>query len=271
MQTSAWRTYFESNLQRPEAIVPEALDDVSEPLRTELVRSLQIFQAGETGEGRIVAQAARQPGAGKDPDFVEALRLYIAEEGRHARELGRLVRALGGEPAHTHPSADRFRTVRRLIGFRTKMMVLAGAEVVGGVFYELLARRAGSAALSRTLRVIVAEERAHLLFQRDYFQGLASSNAMRTAYQTALRSVVVLELGYFAADHRLLLRALDTSPRELWEASNALLAWLDDARLEDLAPRPRRSVSPFVWAELGPATRAMPPPHAEEEHRDAVA
>jgi hypothetical protein len=249
MQTSAWRRYFESNLHRPEAIVPAALDDVSEPLRTALVRSLRIFQAGETGEGRIVAEAARQPGAGQDPDFVEALRLYIAEEGRHARELGGLVRALGGEPAHTHPSAARFRAVRRLIGFRTKMMVLAGAEVVGGVFYDLLVRRAGSAALSRTLGVIVEEERAHLLFQRDYFQVSASSPAMRAAYDAALRSVVVLELGYFTAEHRSLLRALDTSPRELWDASNALLAWLDEARLDDVLPAPRRSIRPFAWAE----------------------
>jgi hypothetical protein len=249
MQTSAWRRYFESNLHRAEAIIPTTLDDVSEPLRTELVRSLQIFQAGETGEGRIVAQAARQSGPGHDADFVEALRLYIAEEGRHARELGRLVKALGGEPAHTHPSADRFRAVRRLIGFRTKMMVLAGAEVVGGVFYDLLARRAGCAALSRTLGIVVAEERAHLIFQRDYFQGLASSPAMRAAYHAALRSIVVLELGYFAADHRSLLRALDTSPGELWDASNALLAWLEEARLEDVMPSSRRSVRPFAWAE----------------------
>jgi hypothetical protein len=251
MQTSAWRRYFESNHHRAEAIVPASLGEVREPLRTELVRSLQIFQAGETGEGRIVAEAARQPGAGQDPDFVEALRLYIAEEGRHARELGRLVRALGGEPAHTHPSADRFRAVRRLIGFRTKMMVLAGAEVVGGVFYDLLARRAGCPALSRALRVIVDEERAHLLFQRDY------SPAMRAAYHAALRSIVVLELGYFAADHRSLLRALDTSPRELWSTSNAWLAWLEDARVEDLASGRRRSVSPFIWAELVPAIAVL--------------
>lgn len=249
MQTSAWRRYFESNLDRPDAIVPQTLDDVREPLRTELVRSLRIFQAGETGEGRIVAEAARQPGAGQDADFVEALRMYIAEEGRHARELGRLVRAFGGAPAHTHPSADRFRAVTGLLGFRTKMMVLAGAEVVGGVFYDLLARRAGCPALTRTLRVIIDEERAHLLFQRDYFEKLASSPAIRAAYQATLRSVVALELGYFAADHRSLLRALDTSPREVWDASNTLLAWLEDARMEDLTLRRRRCVSPFIWAE----------------------
>lgn len=248
MQNTAWRRYFESNLHRPDAIVPAMLDGIAEPLRSELIRSLRIFQAGETGEGRIVAEAAREGGAHHDGDFVEALRLYIAEEGRHAKELGKLVRALGGEPSHTHPSAERFRAVRRLIGFRTKMMVLAGAEVVGGVFYELLATRSGSPALGRTLRVIVKEERAHLLFQRDYFHGLAATRAERLAYDAALRSVVMLELGYFAAEHRSLLRALETSPRELWVATKALLAWLETARLEDVAGRVR-SLQPFAWAE----------------------
>lgn len=248
MHNPAWRRYFESNLHRSDAIVPAAIDGIPEPLRGELVRSLRIFQAGETGEGRIVAQTARQPESQGDPDFVEAMRLYIAEEGRHAKELGRLVRALGGKPAHTHPSADRFRVARSLFGFRTKMMVLAGAEVVGGVFYDLLATRSGSPALSRTLRVIVHEERAHLLFQRDYFNGIARSEAERAAYHAALRGTVVLALGYFTVEHRSLLRALDTSLLELWSATNTLLAWLEHARVEDFAPRPR-SVQPFAWAE----------------------
>ncbi|NUO48822.1 MAG: hypothetical protein HOV80_08200 [Polyangiaceae bacterium] len=249
MQNAAWRSYFESNLHRPGALVPENLSAIPEPLRSDLVRSLRIFQAGETGEGRIVAEAARQPGSRHDADFVEALRMYVAEEGRHARELGLLVRALGGEPSHTHPSAERFRTVRRLIGFRTKMMVLAGAEVVGGVFYDLVARHAGCAALSRVLGVIVREERAHLVFQRDYFEAIAPGPATRMAYHAALRSVVMLELGYFAVEHRALLRALDTSPQDLVRACNDQLEWLSGARVEDFARSPRQSLRPFAWAE----------------------
>ncbi len=248
MQNAAWRSYFESNLHRPDPLVPEALS-VPAALRAELVDSLRIFQAGETGEGRVVAEAARQPDSKHDADFVEALRLYVAEEGRHARELGRLVRALGGEPAHTHPSAERFRVVRRLIGFRTKMMVLAGAEVVGGVFYDLLARRADCEVLSRVLRVIVHEERAHLVFQRDYFEAIAEGPAARAAYHAALRSVVLLELGYFTVEHRALLRALDTSPGDLLRAANDLFAWLDGARVEDFMRTPGRSLRPFAWAE----------------------
>ncbi len=250
MQNAAWRAYFESNLHRPDAVVPSITDALSGPLRAELVRSLRIFQAGETGEGRIVAEARRQPGAVHDADFAESLRLYIAEEGRHAKELGRLVRALGGEPTHTHPSADRFRAVRRLVGFRTKMMVLAGAEVVGGVFYDVVARRAGSRTLAEVRGVIVREERAHLVFQRDYFEAIASGPAERAAYVAALRSVVLLELGYFVAEHRSLLRALDASPLELARAVADLFDWLAETRVEDLAPKPRRaSLRPFGWAE----------------------
>ena len=261
MQNRVWRRYFESNLHRPESLVPETIDNIAEPLRAELVRSLRVFQAGEIGEGRIVAQAAREGGARHDADFVEGLRLYIAEEGRHARELGLLVRALGGEPCHTHPSAARFQAVRRVFGFRTKMMVLAGAEVVGEVFYDLLAQRAGSVVITRVLSRIVQEERAHLVFQRDYFASLATTPIARAAYHAALRGMVALELGYFAAEHRGLLRALETSPRDLWEASNGLLRWLEHARVEDLevhaarrragddaSPRERsRSLQPFAW------------------------
>lgn len=248
MQSTAWRHYFESNLHRPDALIPDAFDDIPSPLRAELARSLRIFQAGETGEGRIVAQAARD-GARHDADFVEALRRYIAEEGRHARELGKLVRALGGEPCHTHPSADRFRAARRLFGFRTKMLVLAGAEVVGGVFYDLLATRVASPALSRTLRVIVREERAHLLFQRDYFADMTPTPASRAAFAALLRGVATLALGVFAAEHRGLLRVLDTAPRALLDAANAELSRLEGARLEDLTRRSPRSLQPFGWAE----------------------
>ncbi len=250
MQTRAWRDYFEANESRPARTVHATVDDVPPQLRRLLARSLQIFQAGETGEGRIVAQARRVSGSAAssatqvvDDDFVEALRLYIAEEGRHARELGALVRALGGEPSPRHRSADRFRAARSAIGFRTKMMVLAGAEVVGGVFYDVLAARAGCRAVTRTLGTIVAEERAHLVFQRDYFESLAGRAggprvraAARFGFIAALRVTVLAELCYFAFEHRALLRALDVAFVDLLRACEDLLAWLDATALDDLLP-----------------------------------
>jgi hypothetical protein len=250
MQTRAWRRYFEANADRPATVLFPIIDDVPPHLVRLLARSLQIFQAGETGEGRIVAEARRLGSATEDDDFVEGLRLYIAEEGRHARELGALVRALGGRASPSHPSADRFRFARRALGFRTKMMVLAGAEVVGGVFYDVLARRGGCRALTRTLDTIVAEERAHLVFQRDYFQALAG----RRVFDAALRVTVLAELSYFALEHRQLLRALGVTFGDLLAACEDLLGWLDGVTLADLAPKTRSVpstplASRVVWDE----------------------
>lgn len=229
MQNHLWQRHFERNETRPDLLVPPTPIDLPEEMKDPVIASLRTFQAGETGEGRVVAQARAAMGAA-EPAFAEAMRLYIAEEGRHARELGLLLRALGARRAASVPAASVFRVARGVIGFRTKMAILTAAEVVGIVYYDLLAERVPSPALRRVVRVIVAEERAHVVFQRDFFAsqvdgiggGRSVGRLARGALGLALSAAVTAALAVFVADERALLRALGVSPLDVARRAHAV-------------------------------------------------
>ena len=127
---SRWKAHFERNRHRPLPPTVEAVD-LPSVVASLLARSLARFQIGETGEGRIVGAVARSRMAGIDDDYRRALALFIAEEGRHARILAGLVRALGGELLGTTWTERTFVRVRRLAGIRFKLLVMFAAEVVG--------------------------------------------------------------------------------------------------------------------------------------------
>lgn len=133
-------------------------------LREPLIVALRAFQQGETGEGRVIAQAGRHHGA----ELESIVRLYIAEEGRHARELGLMLRALGAPAQPKVALAGAFAAARSLAGFSGKMAVLTAAEIVGGAVYGLLARHLPYPSIARGLRTIAEEESVHLEFQRHY-------------------------------------------------------------------------------------------------------
>jgi hypothetical protein len=256
MNTRSWLDHFRRNEHRTPAGLagPIALP---ERLRAPLARALRTFQAGETGEGRIVHQArAAAPG---DVEFQEALRLYIAEEGRHAKELGMLVRALGGAEHAPVATARAFELARRAIGFWTKMAILTAAEVVGIVFYDLLAERVPNAGLSAVVARISHEERAHLLFQRDAFAAWARGGVAPRAHEAfvtvALAAATAAAIGVFAIDQRALLSELGVGPRELGERTRAVARWVfetpsDANRLTPSASaEPSRGASPFGWLD----------------------
>lgn len=168
MNSEAWLGYF-SNNQREDAAVPQSCGgELSAELRAELAQSIARFQLGEVSGGRIAheVETARDPAL--DPATRRAIQLYVLEEGRHARELYLLLRALGGTPLEHHWSSDWFRRVRRCLGLRTKLVTMAVAEVVGIVYYAALRDRVGCAVTRRVLGVIAREEKRHLDFQAEW-------------------------------------------------------------------------------------------------------
>jgi diacylglycerol kinase len=134
--------------------------------RTAISKSLQEFQLGETGEGsHIMRQAQRQAARDGDREYLVALRLFIAEEIRHSRELKAFMDANGIPVVKRTPADSVFRLVRRLAGLELSIAVLVGAEIVAKVYYLGLARATGSAVLQRTCRQILKDEVDHVHFQ----------------------------------------------------------------------------------------------------------
>src|SRR6478735_1084578 len=97
VRTSAeWIDYFAANAadRRP---VPWATGaGVADAELAEIAASLRGWQLGETSDGAHLMTAARHyaESAG-DPHFVVAVRLFIAEEQRHGRDLGRFLDLAG--------------------------------------------------------------------------------------------------------------------------------------------------------------------------------
>jgi hypothetical protein len=200
----AWRDEFEIRARRP---LPP-IDDTTEipvPWRAPLAASLAVFQVGEAGEGRIAREidGARLPAI--DDDYRAALKLFVREEGRHARILAVAVRALGRQTIDRQWTERLFQGARRLMGLRLKILVLLSAELVGGAMYGALAARLPDGALARALRQIGADEDRHLAFHVDFLRRTTCRAAVVPAWLGigAAAAVVVLW------DHRRTLRALD--------------------------------------------------------------
>src|SRR5262245_10315299 len=93
--------------------------------RQVLLPSLQDFQLGESSEGRHgMARAEAYGDRIGDPHYVHAIRLFFAEENRHADYLACYLRLHGAEPIRRSWTDFVFRRVRRLLGLEVLLTVL---------------------------------------------------------------------------------------------------------------------------------------------------
>lgn len=106
-------------------------------LHPDVARSLQKFQVGESSDGaHLIANAV----TGGDRDYEAAVRLFVLEEQNHARMLALLLGAAGVSTKRGHWSDFVFVWMRRSLGLRLELMVLAVAEVVALRYYRAYLR-----------------------------------------------------------------------------------------------------------------------------------
>jgi len=224
-----WHQRFKDRATRPLPPLPTVLE-VPASWRAPLARSLARFQIGEGGEGRIANEIRRVQLGTIDDDYRDALRLFVREEGRHARILGRMVRGLGGELCRETWSERLFVRVRRLAGVRLKLLVLLAAEVVGIGFYGSIAQALPEGPLRSALVQISGDEEDHLLFHIDFFRrSIGRSQARRALFSAVWLSVASLACGLVVLDHRRTLEvtgvgkvnALRDYARRIWGVQRA--------------------------------------------------
>ncbi len=252
---SSWRTYFEANAHRPLPSIDGS--GVAPMWAGPLARSLAIFQVGEGGEGRVAREIERVQLAGIDDDYRASLKLFVREEGRHAKILASMVRALGGETRGAAWSDRVFVRGRRLLGLRTKLLVLLAAEVIGLGFYGLLAARLGTCPIGQALREIADDERRHLEFHCEFFRGQVRGPLARAAFAAAWAGVAAAACAVVLVDHRTTLRAMgiDGAGRRLFglvaEVGRRVLGGGDAA-----APQAGGTATALLWdAALGARAR----------------
>jgi hypothetical protein len=210
-----WLAYFQLNRARGTAIPWERGVRVAPALHGPLVRSLQRFQVGESGDGRHLRRAAQ---ATRDAAYAAALDLFVAEEQKHAGILARLLQGMGAGLLRRHWSDACFVWVRHLAGLHGELLVLLVAEIVGERFYRLVYAHGGNAVLRRAMAEILDDEAGHVAFHCETLRdGLGAHpawargaiHAVWTLFFHVVCLVVIL-------DHRGFLAAVRVTPLAFW-------------------------------------------------------
>jgi hypothetical protein len=170
MRTSLdWRIYYEENarslLNIPWHIGPELTPEE----RIAISSSVQDFQAGESSEGHHLFQYAKEyANRSGDYEYIDAIRLFIAEEQRHARDLAHFLQIHGIPLLNTTISDRVFRRLRQFSGnLETSIAVLVTAEIIAKVYYSALKEATNSVVLRTLCKQILQDEDKHVEFQAE--------------------------------------------------------------------------------------------------------
>jgi hypothetical protein len=166
--SAAWHAYFAARAQTTYPFPWERGAELTAAEREAIAASVQKFQLGESGQGsHFLGCAAAYAVRTGDWDYFEALRLFIREEQRHARDLGRFLELAGVPLLCADWSNGWFRWLRKRAGLELIVTVLVSAEVLAKVYYAALRKATGSVLLRRLCEQILRDEVAHVRFQSE--------------------------------------------------------------------------------------------------------
>jgi hypothetical protein len=229
MNSQQWLNYYQNNrLNRPEPKwnLPSPLDA---RLQSILAHSLSHFQLGETGDGTfLIAQVREQ--IPDDACYHEALQLFIAEEGEHARLLQRLVHRFGGKTIRKHWTHTLFRLVRHALGFKFEIQLLVIAELVGTAYYRLLKVRTRDPVLEETCALLLQDEAQHVDFHADWFGDFQGGllPLERAVWNAQFQTLFTAAAHVAWIDHRQCLTAAGANRREFFrEARHECIRFLE--------------------------------------------
>ncbi|MBO0700062.1 MAG: hypothetical protein J2P46_16810 [Zavarzinella sp.] len=183
-----WCEHFVGNEDRQVAIPWDVARPLDEAVRRILLPSLQDFQLGESSEGHHGrARASAYGERVGDPHYAEAIRLFFAEENRHAAYLARYLRLQGVEPIGRSWTDFVFRRVRRLMGLELLLTVLLTAELIGEVYYRAIRTATRCPALRAVCAQLLRDEVMHVRFHVQRFRLLRRGRSrLRTTIQDGL-------------------------------------------------------------------------------------
>lgn len=185
MRTSReWIERFQKNADALLDIPWEKGAECSALERDTIARSLQVMQHGEGMEGAYFFRCARQYAhASGDVDYVEAHRLFMEEEKRHARDLGRFMGMAQIPPIEGSWMSGAFCWLGRRGNLESCIMVVVTAEILAQVYYAALRNASSSTTLRRICSQILRDELFHVRFQ---FEQLAKIRCRRHRWKRTL-------------------------------------------------------------------------------------
>lgn len=219
-----WQDHFLGNSVDPEASMPwSAGAGLTEAEARAVVVSLQAWQLGETSEGGHLLAAARRYAAKiSDPEFLPAVKLFIAEEQRHGELLGRFLDLHGAGRIRRNWGDTAFRLLRyALPNLEIWTTVVIGVETLALIYYRAVMQASRSRLLQAICRQILKDEVYHLRFQYERLAQMQAGRGVVGRWIT-LRLQRVL---FFATTiavwvgHRRALRAGGFPLRRYWRAA----------------------------------------------------
>ena len=239
-----WLEYFVANTTSRLEIPWKRGAEITVAERLAIASSIQEFQLGESSEGRHLLRSAETfAKRTSDPHYAEAMRLFIKEEQRHARDLGRFM-DMAAIPRIQQTWPDRvFRRLRQVGGgLEISISVLITAEIIAKVYYPALREATGSSVLRRLCDRILRDEEAHVRFQCDYLAVIRKDRkewtlALTEALQRFLFSGTCLVVW---RSHRRAIRQGGITFRSFWkmcwDEMNTALGQMRPCAIADQAP-----------------------------------
>jgi hypothetical protein len=210
-----WLNYFEHNSTHRRQIEWNRAIELEPALRAPLVRSLQRFQVGESGEGNHLRRQAARTG---DPEYMAAIGLFIREEQEHARLMAALLGKLQAPLLDRHWSDGCFILLRRLFGLRHELLVLLIPEMIAKRYFRALRDKFEDPTLRAVFSQILHDEEGHLAFHVDFLQtalaplSLPARFILRGVWRLFFRAACLVVM----LDHRALLRGIGISAATFW-------------------------------------------------------
>jgi hypothetical protein len=215
MNHGKWIDYFEKNRAGRIAVPWDRGVDIPPHLRQPLIRSLQRFQVGESGDGLYLR---RNAAALADPAYFTAIDLFIKEEQEHARLLAQVLKTLGAPLLKRHWSATVFRLVRQALGLKQELLVLLVAEMIAKKYYRALNEGTDDPVLRAVFRQILNDELGHLAFHIEHLRRFFAPwpFAARLVICELWRAFYRVVCLVVWLDHRPALQALKVTPEGFW-------------------------------------------------------
>jgi hypothetical protein len=187
--------------------------------------SLQEFQQGEGLEGgyfyQVVREEARRTG---DDAYAEAHTLFMAEEKRHARDLGAFLdlEQIPRLPANT-PRNWLFCFLARQCSFELILMIVVNVEIIAQAYYGALRRATSSRLLRGICTQILRDEAMHVRFHCERQAFLRRSRSALLQFATQILDFVLFCGAWLVclSGHRKVLKAGRLTTMKYWNEARA--------------------------------------------------
>ncbi len=169
MNTSQkWIEYFMTNA-REHRINWNQPTTITEAEKQQVIHSLQAWQLGETSDGsHLLCAATKYAHSIQEPDYTDAVILFIKEEQKHGENLGRYLDVVGEKRIKKNWGDTLFRKIRY---FNTSMelwtLTVITVESAAQVYYQALKDATQCALLKEICHDILVDEAYHISFQTE--------------------------------------------------------------------------------------------------------